>query len=176
MNEYEAQELIKAQGFRVLVCSGTGCMANGSAEIIKKFGKEVLNDDGTVNTSALSAMVFSDAQKLKKLNNIIHPAVLDKTMDIVDENEGLIIIETALPDAARLNEYCDEIWYVYVPAELRISRLLDNRGGSAQKWKSIIDNQCTEKEFQALADRIIDNSGSLAQMEQQIKNNIEQLI
>jgi len=142
-------------------------------KIIKLFGAELIREDNEIDTVRLSQIVFNDEKKLEALNKIIHPAVLDETLEIINSNEGVIVIETALPVAARLNEYCDEIWYVYAPEELRISRLIENRGGSAEKWKSIIAKQCSEIEFEELADVIIDNSGTLEQAQKQILNNLK---
>lgn len=87
--------------------------------------------------------------------------------DLVGSARPLLVMETALPDQ-KSDDIYDEVWYVYTLEEVRIRRLMENRGYSREKCLSIFKNQPSEETYCALADRIIDNNGSLDEMREQI--------
>ena len=73
----------------------------------------------------------------------------------------------------RYNRKCDKVWFVYADKDIRLKRLYDNRGIDKEKAGKIFESQNTEEEFRQIADDIIDNSGSEAETEIQIKNILE---
>ena len=74
--------------------------------------------------------------------------------------EPLVVIEAAIP-SKEFRDNCGEMWYVYTSEENRIRRLNENRGYSRERSLSIMKNQLSDEEFRELADRVIDNNGTV---------------
>ncbi len=132
-------------------------------QIVDTFGADILTNDMEINRTILGSMVFSDEDKLKKLNQIVHPAVKNYILsDIQDKKaEGLVslfVIEAALLIEDGYKEICDEIWYIRAKQEIRLKRLLQSRGGSRQKWLNIIKNQSDEAFYMSNCEHIVNNN------------------
>ncbi len=85
----------------------------------------------------------------------------------------LLVIETALPDRSeKADDIYDEIWYVYTSEETRIGRLMADRGYSREKCRAVMANQCSEGEYRALADWVLDNNGDPGSVRQQIAERL----
>ncbi|MDO4207462.1 MAG: dephospho-CoA kinase, partial [Lachnospiraceae bacterium] len=78
-----------------------------------------------------------------------------------------LLIEDGYPDIL------DELWAVIADKEVRIKRLMDNRGYSREKSESIIAAQLSDDEFRKACSFVIDNSGSLSEAERQIEEHFE---
>ena len=159
--------------------------SEGFRRIIEEFGEEILEGTGSsarveeeekpadgsrtnpapvIDRTKLAAIVFSDPEKLEKLNGILHPAVkraINKRFQ-EEEEKGteLLILEAALLLQDGYPDMLDEIWCVYVDPETRISRLMGSRGYTREKCLDIMKNQLPEEAYRAAADVVIDNSGS----------------
>lgn len=136
---------------------------SGFNKIIYKFGEDIVGSDGAINRKKLADIIFNDEKARAVLNAIIHPEVMSYIKKYIDDRkdmDGIIIVETAIMYETGCNNLCDEIWYVYVPTDIRIKRLSASRGYSEEKSQSIIGSQKPDKFFIDRADRIIDNSGS----------------
>ena len=88
------------------------------------------------------------------------------------ENE-LFFLEAALLIEAGYKNILDELWYVYADRDVRIKRLMENRGYSREKAEGIMDTQLSDEVFRANADFIIDNSASLDESYETIKRRLE---
>lgn len=135
-------------------------------KIIEVFGSHILQQDGKINRQTLGQIVFSDAEQLQALNNIVHPAV--KTYIVQDINDKRIkghtrfyVIEAALLLEDGYREICDEIWYIYTQKEERIRRLLKSRGGTIEKWEQIIANQSKDEYYNEHSDYVVNNGSDL---------------
>lgn len=85
-----------------------------------------------------------------------------------------IAVETALP-GDRFAGLCDEIWFVYTDREVRIERLMSDRGYSREKSLSVIARQLSDKEFEDFADRTIDNSGDREKTAEQVRKLLDEI-
>ena len=95
--------------------------------VVEYFGKQILMEDGTIDKGKLSKIVFSDKDKLLKLNSLTHPNVLIEVQRIIAHKRDsrivpFCIIETALMIEAGYDFVCDEVWYVHSPQDIRRSR------------------------------------------------------
>ena len=136
---------------------------------IELFGPSILKDDGTIDRRRLSALVFSDPAKLAAVNGIVHPLVAEEVRRRIAAAEGLFAYEAALPGEAGFRALCDEIWVVRAPLEVRIDRLMAGRGLTREQCLAAIRNQLSESEFDAMADRIVENGESLEETRDQIR-------
>lgn len=85
-----------------------------------------------------------------------------------------IAVETALP-GERFAKLCDEIWFIYTDSEVRIRRLMSDRGYSREKSLSVIARQLSDKEFEDFADRTIDNSGDREKTAEQVRKLLNEI-
>lgn len=146
-------------------------------KVVEIFGNKVIAEDGSIDRKKLGSLVFDNRELLCKLNDIIHPAVeaeVDKRIaEFTQKKYKYIALETALLIKVRYNRKCDKVWFVYADKDIRLKRLYNNRGIGKEKAGKIFESQNTEEEFRQIADDIIDNSGSEAETEIQIKNILE---
>jgi dephospho-CoA kinase len=166
-------------------------------EILAAFGPGILvAPSGPIDRRALGALVFSDPAALRRLEQIVHPAVhmritewLDKVARQADPPKGQQQIGTnvtlppahgvtptrvAVIDAIKLLEagwkpFCDAIWVVTCTPEQQTERLLATRGMSAAEARSRIAAQPPQAEKIAQADVVIDNSGPLEETIRQVE-------
>ena len=147
-------------------------------EIVKAFGEEILDETGNINRPKLSKIVFSDKDKLEILNRISHPniekAVVARLEEMQkDETISFIALEAALLIECGYMKYLDELWYVYADEETRIRRLMDGRGYSEEKSRSVMKNQLKKEEYLRNSDRLIDNSGTEEDTLENIRKSLE---
>lgn len=143
--------------------------------ILECFGNDILNDDKTINRQALGGIVFSDHEKLQKLNEITHKNVdqeiLRRIERIQKENpDTLIVCEAALLVGAEYESRFNELWYIYTKEEVRYERLRSSRGYSDEKIRQMIESQKSENEFKQEATQVIDNSGYIEETKKQIQS------
>lgn len=146
-------------------------------QVIDLFGKEVVKEDETLDRKKIADLVFSDSAKLEALNSVVHPAVKKWIINCLKEQEQagcpLCVVEAALLLEEQYDRFCDEVWYVYAEEEVRIQRLMENRGYTRQKSLDIIKNQASESYFRAYADYVIENNGNLEETWKQIDEGVK---
>ena len=145
---------------------------DGYEMVIRALGNSFLKPDGTIDRPLLSALIFHDQNALETMNGIIHPMVWKTIKDkICSSQADLIVVESAIMGREQDDIY-DEMWYVYTSEENRIRRLKENRGYSRERSLSIMKNQLSDEEFRELADRVIDNNGTV----EEVKAGLEALL
>lgn len=142
------------------------------------FGEAVLDKDGYIDRKALGQTVFTNKEKLEKLNSFVHPevksAIIKEIENIKDkEKDRLIAVEAALFIEAGYMDICEELWYIYTDKEIRIERLMSSRGYTRKKALSIMANQLSDSEFRKYCSRVINNSYSPENTQMQIFSTIE---
>lgn len=135
-----------------------------TAEKLKQefINEEIFDVNGNYDKDKVSKLIFNDKEKLKRINNIIHPRVKKIVMDEIENKSNkntydALIIESALLLEGEYDKIMDCI-YVYADIDVRKSRLFNNRGYSDEKTESIINNQMMESVYQKRCKYIIDNS------------------
>ena len=130
--------------------------------VIDLFGTDIIKEDQTLDRKKIADIVFSDEIKLKKLNGIIHPAVKQAILQTLEEEKKngkkLCVVEAALLLEENYQAFCDEVWYVHTDAQIRIKRLMSDRGYSRKKAEDIMASQASDEFFFTHADFTIDNS------------------
>jgi dephospho-CoA kinase len=146
--------------------------------VINYFGEEILNSDQTINRMKLGKIVFNDEECLKTLNKIVHVYVIDVLMKGVEESNSNIIfldIPLILENLKQEKEYglkFDEVWLVYVSPETQIERLTSRaikENKNIEDVLSIIKKQIPIDEKVSMVDEIIDNEGTIEELEIKIK-------
>jgi dephospho-CoA kinase len=134
------------------------------------FGPEVLLADGHIDRAALAGKVFDDPAKLALLNQITHPEIFARIADRLEELHGrrvVVVLDAALLLEAGLAQRVDMLIVTHSPKELRVERLAV-RGLGSEQTKARMASQLSEDERIAHADLVIDNSGSLEDLVEQV--------
>ncbi|GAA3944848.1 dephospho-CoA kinase [Microbacterium soli] len=134
--------------------------------IAEEFGSDVIDEQGALDRAMLSARVFSDAARLAALNAIVHPAVRAESQRRFAEAfeadpEAVVVYDVPLLVEARVDDPWDLIVVADAPAEVRERRLIELRGMSGAQARERIAAQVSDARRRAIADVIIDTSGSL---------------
>lgn len=151
-------------------------------QLIDLLGEDIIDvnsREGFIDKKAMAAAIFADEKLLKRVNDIIHPAVTEYILQQRDlrKKEGKLdyfFIEAALLIECGYRKYVDEMWFIYTKKELRTERLKKQRGYSDEKIESIMASQLTDEEFEAGCDFTIDNSFSLEESFRQIDELLKQ--
>ncbi len=145
--------------------------------MVRRWGDRIVASDGTLARAEVAAIVFADAEELKALNGIVHPAVaaeMKARRKALADADVVVVVDIPLlvqPDGGSITErYANlaGIIVVDVDPELAIRRLVASRGFNEADVRKRIANQASREQRRARADIIIDNSGSLEDLEPQI--------
>lgn len=146
--------------------------SQGLDEIRTAFGKEVIQNDGTLNRKALGEIIFNDKSKREILNQIVHPLVRDimeKEKDAGLAQSKPVIMDIPLLFENRLESTVDEVWVVYVPEDIQVERLMSRNNLTEVEAKSRIASQLSIEIKKQKADKVIDNSGDLETLYHQLE-------
>ena len=178
-NKYDAEIILCDELARELMLPGN---ASYNA-VIGFFGNDILSADKStdegflIDNSKLAEIVFSDPEKLKILNSIVHPIVKEEIRKIIDGSKNKIIfIESAIIIEAGYLDLIDELWLVTADISVRKKRLYESRGYSSEKTDSIINNQLSMQEMLGHASYVIDNSGSISDMQAAVDDKMEKIL
>lgn len=141
------------------------------------LGAEILTPEGKIDRQKMAARIFSDAAILEQVNRIVHPAVKEYLLEQIAreraaEKFDYLFIEAALLIEEGYTEIVDEMWYIHADVSVRRQRLKQTRGYSDEKIDSILAKQLSEKAFYEHCRVVIENSGTLASVYQQIEKEL----
>ena len=145
----------------------------GLARIAETFGPGVLREDGSLDRPKLAEIVFADEAARAKLNAIVHPLVHDhmraaeqSALRQYGDNAVIVHDVPLLAEGGRGNEF-DLVIVVDAPPELQVKRLAA-RGMPEQQARARMAAQATREQRLAVADIVIDNSGTLADLDRRV--------
>lgn len=155
----------------VLAKNITGAGGKAFEELVAYFGNEILDDKGELNRSKLASIAFSDKVKLHALNSITHKYIADKIYETVkalsDSNKwDIIVIDAPLPIEKGFMDLADEVWVVTAERESRIKRVMDRGGLTYEAVSDRIDSQLRDEEYLGIADEVVENNGTVEELEQ----------
>ena len=126
-------------------------------EIVKTFPEVIA--DNKIDSKKLAEIVFNNKEQLEKLNSITHPGAVKEIVSRIKSSKNrIIVVESAILLGSGVEQYCDELWFVFCNRDTRIKRLIQTRGYSKEKCISVIESQPADEEYNKVADEFIDNS------------------
>ena len=139
---------------------------DGLAEVVAEFGPGVLTATGELDRAAMGRLVFADEQRRRALERIIHPRVRARSVEIVSAappdavvvNDVPLLVETGQAGAYQV------VIVVLASEATRIDRLIRTRGLSEADARARIAAQATDEQRRAVADIVIGNDGTLAEL------------
>jgi dephospho-CoA kinase len=139
---------------------------DGLAEVVAAFGDGVLNHDGGLDRPALARVVFGDPDGRRRLEAIIHPRVRARTAEIAAAapDDAVVVNDVPLLVEAGLAGGFTLVVVVLAASSTRIDRLVHARGLSEADARARIAAQATDEQRRAVADIVIENDGTLAEL------------
>jgi dephospho-CoA kinase len=151
-------------------------------EVVRRFGAEILNSDGTINRPKLAEIAFGKrggaAARVQELNEIVHPAVIAEENAWMEgigrrEADAIAIVEAALILESGATERFDRLIVVTCRPEQRVQRFAGRLGISEEAARDEVNRrmaaQIPDAEKIKVADFVIDNSGPLEATAEQVK-------
>ena len=124
------------------------------SRIVQEFGEQIVGNNGELDRMKLGSCVFADEKKLQRLNDIVHPEVLEWLIE------------------DKYDEICDELWYIYTDEAVRRERLKSSRHYTDEKITRMIASQPVEEVFRKACTVVIDNSGDFEATKRQIGDRL----
>jgi len=149
-------------------------------KIVEAFGKGVLDDEGYINRKKLGALVFSDPEKRKRLNDITHPEIIEREEAILSElvaegHEGIVILDAALLIEAGGSGRVDRLVVVTVDEATQSGRLSVRDDIPEAEARQKIRSQMPLSEKEKLAHYVIHNEGSPEETRRQVQDLYQSL-
>jgi dephospho-CoA kinase len=145
-------------------------------EVVRSFGREILNEDGTINRSRLANLVFPG--RIGELNAIVHPEVVKRQNSWMSEVErsdphGIAVVEAALLIEAGADKDFDKVIVVTCDFEQKVERFAQRTNVALEAARAEVERrsaaQFSDDEKARRADYIVDNSGSAEASERQVE-------
>jgi len=133
--------------------------------IVHTFGRDILSGDGTIDRKKLGAIVFADESKLKKLNEIVHPAIFHEWEHLrrtIEEHDPHAVVVSDIPLLIEggWQRMFDYLVLVYVSPETQIRRVMTRNGLSRPEVEKRLNAQMPIDAKVPFADFVIDNEGT----------------
>jgi dephospho-CoA kinase len=143
----------------------------GFDRVIDAFGPDVLGPEGDLDRARLAALVFSDPARKATLESIVHPEVARRFSELVEEHRataGVVVYVTPLLVELGLAPAFDVVVVVTASPHLRVSRVASERGLTPEDVRSRMATQASDEQRAEVANVLIDNDGTLAELERQV--------
>lgn len=143
-------------------------------KIVSFFGSDILDENGSILRKKLGDIVFNNKEKLKILENIVHPAIYEyekkERSKIYGRNDKAVVITHAalIIESKSIDKY-DALIVISCPNEMQVKRVMKRDNCSKEKAKNIVSHQMPNEERLKYADFIIDNSSSLDDLCNEVK-------
>jgi dephospho-CoA kinase len=142
-------------------------------DIVAYFGKQVLNEDQTLDREKLREIVFRDLEEKKKLEGFLHPRISEEFVKVVDaytRDDPQVIIQAVVPLLIETNmqAFFHNILMVYATEAEQKKRLMARDGCTEEMAMNMIRSQISVEEKKGYCDLLIDNSGSLEETRNQV--------
>jgi dephospho-CoA kinase len=144
--------------------------AEAHGEIVRAFGREILDGEGRIARKKLGALVFADADKLRALNAISHPRMAERMARQIEQLRAtvpppaLIVLDAAILFQAGWDRLCDRVWTVSAGDETAIARMAARDGLAPEQARARLAAQWSNAEREARAHVTIRNERSLDEL------------
>jgi dephospho-CoA kinase len=142
----------------------------GFDAVVARFGEGLVGPDGELDRAAVAALVFADEAARHDLESIVHPEVRRRIAERIGENAGtdrVVVLESPLLIETGADRDCDVVVVVAAPPEAQIARL-NAAGMSETEARARMAAQSTLEEKATQADVVLDNEGTLDELEAQM--------
>ena len=140
------------------------------AAIAERFGADVIAADGTLDRTALAAVVFGDDAARHDLEAITHPAIFDLAIarEATAADDAVVVHDHPLLVEVGMDAFCDLVVVVDAPEDVQLERLVTLRGMTESDARARLAAQTTREDRVAAADIVLDNTGSIEDLEARV--------
>ena len=147
--------------------------SEGWRKVISAFGKDIVGPENEIDRKKLGSIVFSDPSEMEKLNKLMHPIihnlVEEKIKNLADQGINVVVLEAAILIEANWQDLTDEIWLAKANREVVIERVQLRNNFSREEIIKRIESQMSNNDREKHADIVIDNDGTIKQLEETVK-------
>jgi dephospho-CoA kinase len=148
--------------------------ADIKAQLVKRWGKQILDENGEPDRKCIGAIVFADPKERRALEAIVFPYIENRIADEIAAaqarpDEKFIILDAAIMLEAGWDQQCDHIIFVEAPREVRLARLKEKRGWDEAKLLRREAAQMPLEEKRRHADAVIVNDESPVKVADQVQ-------
>jgi dephospho-CoA kinase len=146
-------------------------------EIVEIFGNDVLLRNGSLDRKKLGSIAFRDGEKLALLNQIIHPRVRTRELELLEryKDNPLVVLEVPLLLENRMESLADTIAVVTISDEKRLERLQKREEISPELVQRVLSKQWDQDRKVEKADFVINNNGSVEETERQVREIVHRI-
>ncbi|WP_297817433.1 dephospho-CoA kinase [uncultured Lactobacillus sp.] len=142
--------------------------------IVVHFGRQILDQDGSIDRKKLAEIVFNDKTMLKELNQITHPIIRNEILMQMHNYElkkvPLVILDVPLLFEAHYEDLCNSVVVISSSPQLQLARLQIRNNLNKEQAISRINSQMSLQEKEKLADFVVLNNGSVSELEDKLNN------
>ncbi|SDK42620.1 dephospho-CoA kinase [Sediminibacillus albus] len=147
-------------------------------EIVRVFGENVLQSDQSLDRKKLGQVIFKDAAKREQLNKIVHPAVRKKMLrqrdNYVEAGESAVVLDIPLLFESKLTHLVDKVLVVFVNEQTQLKRLMGRNNFTREEAEDRISSQISMEDKAAMADKVINNNGTIEESKRQLESILEE--
>lgn len=180
-------KIIRDEGFQVIDSDSIAREvvkrgSEGLRLVIDKFGRDLLMEDGSLDRDKLGDLIFQNDEKRRQLNDLLHPLIRESMtlgIDRASYSNNVVFVDIPLLFESRdeiedSGITLDEVWVVYTEEAIQLNRLMKRNDYTYDEALSRIRSQLDIEEKRRLADRVIDNSGSLEETRKQVMKLLDE--
>lgn len=152
---------------RDVVETGSACIA----DIALEFGCEYINMDGTLNRKKMAKTVFTEKEKLKKLNTLMFPYIIERIQDEIKQlrqkGEPIIVLDAPTLFESGADKDCDYVVSVTADPALRMQRIVRRDNLTQEEAMQRISAQHDEEYYKSRSWKVLENNGSVDELKNQ---------
>ena len=149
-------------------------------ELVRRFGKEVLTEDGSIHRKRLAGRIFSDPEQRRLLNRILHPRIYEEMRRRTEEigkrdPDAIVVIDVPLLVETKGYGEMDRVIVVTATETQQVERLREREGMPPEESKKILSSQVSGEDRLKVADFVIQNEGSLEETRRRTREVFQEL-
>lgn len=153
--------------------------SQGLSQVVKEFGDSILSPDGSLDRTKMGKLVFTDPNKLKQLEMILHPLIQARVkklrQQLLEKQVAVAFYDVPLLFEKRLQDQFDGILVVWCSPQQQLQRLILRDGLSESQAQRRIDLQLSIDEKKNQADWVIDNSGPVDRLPEKVSEILQKI-
>ena len=149
-------------------------------KIVKAFGDDVVSENGELNRKKLAEIIFNDHEKRILMNGIVHKEVArvfrERLKTLEDAGTKVCVLDVPIPTEEGFFELVNSVWAVVANDDIRIERIMARSGMTEEEAERRIASQLSNREYEEIADVVIENERSREELEKLVKYELERCL
>lgn len=168
----EVEKILKEKGYKVIDADEVShkILNEHQREIIDAFKEYCIIENGKISRKLLGDLVFHDSELKKRLEDIMHPLIINRINDFFAENqdEEMVFVSAALLYEANMEKMFDKILFIYSDDEIRLERLMARNNLTREEALSRVHSQIPQEEKLDRSDYIMHNNKTVKDIPEKV--------